>query len=78
MMIDKQEKSIKLYSIFGDPLSQFEKLVNLTGFKWRPRPQGILKNKDLQKLKQDYKIKYSKSFKEEEKSDKNKTSSMIK
>lgn len=45
--LDKSEKSIKFYNIYGEPLSHFEKLNNLSQFKWRPRPTGLLTAKDL-------------------------------
>jgi hypothetical protein len=76
--LDKTEKSVKFYNIFGEALGSFEKLSNLQQFKWRPRPQGILKIKDIQKLKTEYKTKYLKKFKEEEKSEKKEVSSVVK
>ena len=49
-LLDKSDKSIKFYNILGEPLETFEKILNLQQFKWRPRPQVILKPKELQKL----------------------------
>lgn len=68
--IDKSDKSIKFYNIFGEPLCSFDRVQNLTTFKWRPRPSEILNPKDLQKLKSEYKTKYNKLFKDEEKKEK--------
>eukprot|EP00347_Sterkiella_histriomuscorum_P005175 403357608 len=76
--LDKTEKSVKFYNIFGDLLSQHEGLQNLQQFKWRPRPTGTLKPKEVQKIKSEYKTKYLKKFKEEEKSQKKATTSVEK
>ena len=76
--LDKQVKSIKFYSIFGEPLGVYDQLNNLVQFKWRPRPIGILSNKELTKLSTDYRTKYGKVFKEEEKVEKKQINSVLK
>lgn len=76
--LDKQDKSIRFFNIFGEPLGVYDKLQNLQQFKWRPRPTGILANKDLNKLKTEYKTKYQKLFKEEEKAEKKQMNNVIK
>lgn len=68
--LDKTEKSIRFFNIFGEPSGVYGGLQNLMQFKWRPRPLGILSNKELAKLKADGKTKYQKQFKEEEKVEK--------
>ena len=68
--LDKTDKSVRFYNIFGEPLGQFTGIQSLQQFKWRPRPIGILAKKDLNKLQTEYKTKYQKLFKEEEKVDK--------
>jgi hypothetical protein len=75
--IDKQEKSIKFYSIFGEPINNYEKIPNLQLFKWRPRP-SILKASEVAKLKKEYKVKYAKKFKEEEQKDKKEVNDVVK
>jgi uncharacterized protein with WD repeat len=76
--IDKQDKSIRFFNIFGEPIGVYDKLQNLLQFKWRPRPTGLIPVKDLNKLKQEYKTKYQKLFKDEEKSEKKQTSNVLK
>lgn len=76
--IDKTDKSIRFYTIFGELVGAYEKLSNLAQFKWRPRPQGILKPKDIQKLSKEYKNKYLKLFKDEEKKEKKVETSAVK
>ena len=76
--IDRTDKSIRFFSIFGEPLAVYDKLQNLLQFKWRPRPLGLLSNKDVTKLKQEYKTKFQKLFKEEEKTEKKQMNSVIK
>lgn len=68
--LDKTDKSIKFFNIFGEQIAVYESLQNLLQFKWRPRPTGLLNAKQLAMVKQDYKTKYNKLFKEEEKSEK--------
>jgi len=46
-----------------------EKLDSLAQFKFRPHPSNILSKKALNTLKAEYRKKYGKSFKEEEKKD---------
>ena len=41
----------------------------MTGFAWRPRPSGVLNKKELLALKADYRKKYGKAYKEEERKD---------
>lgn len=76
--LDKQDKSIRFYNILGEPLAVYDKLQNLMQFKWRPRPLNIIGAKDLNKLKGEYKTKYSKLFKDEEKTEKKQMNSVIK
>ena len=47
-------------------------------FKWRPRPTGLLTKRELTKLQSEYKTKYQKIFKEEEKAEKKQISNVIK
>lgn len=68
--LDKTDKSIKFFNIFGEQIAVYESLQNLLQFRWRPRPIGLLSAKELAKVKQEYKTKYNKLFKEEEKSEK--------
>lgn len=68
--LDKTDKSIKFFNIFGEQIAVYENLQNLLQFRWRPRPTGLLSAKELAKAKQEYKTKYNKLFKEEEKSEK--------
>ncbi len=45
--MDKTDKSIRFYNIYGEPLGSFTGLQNLLQFRWRPRPTGILSKKEL-------------------------------
>lgn len=76
--IDKSDKTLKIFNIFGELLMQYEKLQMLTQFKWRPRPKNILSTKEQAKLKQDFKTKYGKTFKDEEKTEKKKIGNVVK
>ena len=76
--IDKTDKSIRFYNIFGEPLGAFTGLQNLNQYRWRPRPIGLLSKRELTKLQSEYKTKYQKMFKEEEKSEKKQLNSVIK
>ena len=74
--LDKTDKSVRFYSIFGEPLGQFTGIQMLQQFKWRPRPIGLLPKKEVNKLQSEYKTKYQKLFKEEEKVDKKQLNSV--
>ena len=76
--LDKADKSLRFFNIFGEQLAAFSGLAQFQIYKWRPRPTGILKPKDLQKLKTEYKTKYLKQFKEEEKANKKTTTNVEK
>lgn len=56
--LDKQDKSLRFFNIFGEPLGVYEKMQNLQLFRWRPRPSNILSVKDLAKLKTEYRTKF--------------------
>ena len=49
-----------------------EKLNELSQFKFRPRPNNILSKKAMNTLKAEYRKKFGKLFKEEEKKDNSK------
>ena len=49
-----------------------EKLSELSQFKFRPHPSNILTKKALAALKSEYRKKYGKQFKEEERKDSSK------
>ena len=53
-------------------------LQNLSQFKWRPRPVGLLTKRELTKLQGEFRTKYQKMFKEEEKAEKKQLNSVIK
>lgn len=53
----------------GDLLFMIDKLPELSDFKFRPRPKQILSKKDLTTLKADFRKKYGKQYKEEERKD---------
>lgn len=76
--IDKSDKSIKVYNIFGEPMGAFTALQNLSQFRWRPRPIGLLSKRELTKLQGEFRTKYQKMFKEEEKAEKKQLNSVIK
>lgn len=46
-----------------------EKLSELNDFKFRPRPKNILTKKELTNLKAEFRKKYGKQYKEEERKD---------
>ena len=68
--LDKADKSIKFYNIFGEAMGALTGLQNLNQYKWRPRPTGLLTKRELTKLQGEFRTKYQKMFKEEEKAEK--------
>ena len=62
----KEMKSIKIYSIFGEPLLSHDKLSDLTQFQFRPRPKEILSKKKLAELKKTARKLYKEKYNEEE------------
>lgn len=66
---DKEKRSIRIFSLLGEQLHMIEKLSELSQFKFRPHPGQILNKKALTALKSDYRKKYGKQFKEEERKD---------
>lgn len=65
-LFDKELRSIKIYSMFGQPLQTIEKVANMNAFSFRPRPDDILKAKELKVLQKDYRKNYGKTYREEE------------
>lgn len=59
-------------------MGAFTALQNLSQFKWRPRPTGLLSKRELTKLQGEFRTKYQKMFKEEEKAEKKQLNSVIK
>jgi hypothetical protein len=55
----------------GDQIYSVEKLVQLQGFSFRPRPNSIMTKKQISALKKDYRNKYAKRVKEEATKDTN-------
>jgi hypothetical protein len=66
---DREKRSIKIFSLMGDQLLSIEKLPELSDFKFRPRPKNILTKKEQTTLKADFRKKYGKQYKEEERKD---------
>lgn len=62
---DKEKRSFRIFNAVGEQLHAVEKLPQLTGFSFRPRPQDILNKKQQAALKKDYRTKYGKKVKEE-------------
>ena len=65
-LFDKELRSIKYYTMFGEPLTMIEKIPDMRQFEFRPRPQAILDAKAMKALKTDYRKKYGKVYREEE------------
>lgn len=63
---DKDLRSIRIYSMFGDSLQSIEKIPGMSQFSFRPRPDDLLDAKALKDLKNDFKKKYGKICREEE------------
>jgi len=55
LSIDKAQKSIKIYNMFGELVDQHLSLIGLDQMHFRPRPKDILKGDKLKKLKKEYK-----------------------
>jgi len=53
----------------GEQLHSVEKLGELSGFGFRPRPNKILSKKQMTSLEKDYRTLYGKKYKEEERKD---------
>ena len=66
---DREKRSIKIFSLMGDQLLAIEKLPELSDFKFRPRPKNILTKKEQTTLKAEFRKKYGKQYKEEERKD---------
>ena len=65
-LFDKEQRNIKIYSLFGEPLQGIEKIPDMRQFAFRPRPSEILTKKQTKDLKADYRKKYGKIHREEE------------
>ena len=65
-LFDKELRNIKIYSMMGDPLQSLEKIPQMNQFDFRPRPNDILSAKQLKTLKDDYRKKYGKIYRQEE------------
>lgn len=70
-LFDKELRSIKFYSIFGEPLQSIDKVPQMKQFEFRPRASDILNDKALKNLKGDYRKKYGKIYREEEVKERN-------
>lgn len=66
---DKEKRSVRIFSIMGQQLHQVEKLDQLSGFMWRPRPNSNLDKKSMQKLKKEFRDRYGKQYRDEERKD---------
>lgn len=66
---DKEKRSVRIFSILGEQLHIIDKLTELSGFNFRPRPLNILSKKAMTALKADYRKNYGKKYKEEERKD---------
>jgi hypothetical protein len=66
---DKEKRSVRIFSILGEQLHCVEKLSELSGFEFRPRPSKILDKKQLTKLEKEYRAKYGKQYKMEAQKD---------
>lgn len=64
-------RSVRLFTIFGEPLQEITQIPDLQLFAFRPRPKNILGAKDQAKLSKDFRQMYGKQYKEEEKNEKN-------
>ena len=62
---DKDLKSVRFYSLFGEPVKTIVDLKDLVSFSWRPRP-SLLTPQEIEDLKKSYQKKYKKKFEEEE------------
>jgi len=62
---DREKRSVRIFSILGEQLHSIEKLSELSGFQFRPRPSKILDKKQLTKLEKDYRANYGKQYKTE-------------
>ena len=71
-LFDKEKRTIRIFSLLGEQLLIIEKLNELSQFKFRPRPNNILSKKAMNTLKAEYRKKFGKLFKEEEKKDNSK------
>mmetsp|Transcript_31429 Transcript_31429/g.48043 ORF Transcript_31429/g.48043 Transcript_31429/m.48043 type:complete len:522 (-) Transcript_31429:13-1578(-) len=69
-LLDKQPKQIKIYNMFGELVEHHLNLLDLDQLHFRPRPNDILRNDKVKKLKKDYKKIYEKMFKDEEAAEK--------
>ena len=75
---DKTAKSIKFYNMFGEPLMFWADLYGLDQVRFRPRPADTLTDRQLKKLKKDYKTKYEPMVREEENKDKKEQTDIVK
>lgn len=63
---DREMRSIRIFSILGEQLHLIEKLKELSGFEFRPRPSAILTKKQTSSLREAYRTKYAKQYKEQQ------------
>lgn len=64
-------RSLRIYTIFGEPMQSITQVPDLQLFSFRPRPKNILGVKEQSKLAKDFRQLYGKQYKEEEKNEKN-------
>ena len=65
-LFDKEQRSIRIYSMFGEPLQSIDKIPDMRQFEFRPRPGDLLNAKQIKALKADYRKNYGKVYREEE------------
>jgi len=67
---DKEKRSIRFFTMYGEPLLTIDRLPEMNHFSFRPRPNNLLNKNQTVTLKKTYRKTYKKTFKEEEKSEK--------
>jgi hypothetical protein len=77
MFNDKERRSIRFFSMYGEPLLAIDRLEHLTNFAWRPRPRNLLKKSELKELKSTYKKTYKKSQREEDQAERSQANESI-
>jgi hypothetical protein len=70
MKSDTIPKQIRFFNVLGEMIKKVEGVRGIQQFAWRPRPSGVLTAKQEAVLKSDFKTKYNKIFREEEKQEK--------
>lgn len=49
-LYDKEKRSIRFFTMYGEPLEQIERVPELGQFNFRPRPDNLIDAKALAKL----------------------------